>query len=116
MNVCEIPTVGRYSIANVGGIPRYWCRNVGVLAFGKVAGADRQTVYMKFIAARALFDMPTAVARIEVKLASTLAATQTAPMLMRATGVKATALTEENAQLFEGLGAQARTGVIIKAF
>jgi len=39
-----------------------------------------------------------------------------AARLRRSTGLKTTAWTEDNSQLFEGLDAQARTGTIIKAF
>ncbi len=87
----------------------------GIFTLG-IASADRQTVYMDFTTARALFDLPTGISRIEVKVASVTDAAAIADRLSRATGLKATAWTEENSQLFEGLDAQARTGIIIKAF
>lgn len=87
----------------------------GIFTLG-IASADRQTVYMNFTTARALFDLPTGISRIEVKVESPIAATDIAQRLRRATGLKTTAWTEENSQLFEGLDAQARTGTIIKAF
>jgi len=87
----------------------------GIFTLG-IASADRQTVYMNFTTARALFDLPTGISRIEIKVAPAIAATGIAERLRRSTGLKATAWTEENSQLFEGLDAQARTGTIIKAF
>ncbi|WP_241527332.1 ABC transporter permease [Sphingomonas turrisvirgatae] len=87
----------------------------GIFSLG-IASADRQAVYMNFRAARALFDLPTGVSRIEVKVAPVDDAPRIAETLRRATGLKVTAWTEENAQLFEALDAQARTGTIIKAF
>jgi lipoprotein-releasing system permease protein len=87
----------------------------GIFSLG-IASADRQTVYMNFHAARALFDLPSGVSRIEVKVSPAQAAPVIADRLRRATGLKATAWTEENAQLFEALDAQGRTGTIIKLF
>ncbi len=87
----------------------------GIFTLG-VASADRQSVYMNFTSARALFDLSTGVSRIEVKVQPAVAAATIAERLRRSTGLKATAWTEDNKQLFEGLDAQARTGTIIKAF
>jgi lipoprotein-releasing system permease protein len=87
----------------------------GVFTLG-IASADRQSVYMDFTTARALFDLPTGISRIEVKVEPAVAAADIAARLSRATGLKATAWTEDNSQLFEGLDAQARTGTIIKLF
>ncbi|GGD88044.1 hypothetical protein GCM10011515_04580 [Tsuneonella deserti] len=87
----------------------------GIFALG-IASADRQAVYMNFTAARALFDLSTGISRIEIKVAPATAAPAVAERLRRSTGLKATAWTEDNSQLFEGLDAQARTGTIIKAF
>ena len=87
----------------------------GIFSLG-IASADRQTVYMNFTTARALFDLPTGISRIEVKVSPATAAPGIADYLRRSTGLKATAWTEENTQLFEGLDAQARTGLIIKTF
>jgi len=87
----------------------------GIFSLG-IASADRQAVYMNFRAARALFDLPTGVSRIEVKLAAVNDAPRIAETLRRATGLKVTSWSEENAQLFEALDAQGRTGTIIKAF
>lgn len=87
----------------------------GIFSLG-IASADRQAVYMNLTAARALFDLPSGLSRVEVKVAPVEAAPRIAAELRRATGLRTTAWTEENAQLFEGLDAQARTGVIIKAF
>ncbi len=87
----------------------------GIFTLG-IASADRQTVYMDFTTARALFDLPTGISRIEVKVEPATDAGEVATRLRRSTGLKATAWTEDNSQLFEGLDAQARTGTIIKAF
>jgi lipoprotein-releasing system permease protein len=87
----------------------------GIFTLG-VASADRQAVYMNFSTARALFDLPTGVSRIEIKIGTPLDAPRTAQILRAATGLKATAWTDENTQLFEGLDAQDRTGTIIKIF
>lgn len=87
----------------------------GIFTLG-IASADRQAVYMDFTTARALFDLPTGISRIEVKVRPATDAADIAARLRRSTGLKATAWTEDNSQLFEGLDAQARTGIIIKAF
>ena len=87
----------------------------GIFTLG-VASADRQAVYMNFTAARALFDLPSGISRIELKVQPATIAPRLAEALRRSTGLKATAWTEDNTQLFEGLDAQARTGTIIKAF
>lgn len=87
----------------------------GIFTLG-IASADRQVVYLNFTAARALFDLTTGISRIEIKVAPATAAPGIAERLRRSTGLKATAWTEDNKQLFEGLDAQARTGTIIKAF
>lgn len=87
----------------------------GIFTLG-IASADRQAVYMNFTAARALFDLPTGISRIEIKVAPPTGATAIAERLRRSAPVKATAWTEDNSQLFEALDAQARTGLIIKIF
>jgi lipoprotein-releasing system permease protein len=87
----------------------------GIFSLG-IASADRQAHYMNFTTARALFDLPSGVSRIEVKVAPANDAPRVAETLRRATGLKVTPWTEDNAQLFDALDAQARTGVIIKAF
>lgn len=87
----------------------------GIFTLG-IASADRQTVYMNFTTARALFDLPTGISRIEIKVQPATDALRIAERLRRSTALKATAWTEDNSQLFEGLDAQARTGIIIKAF
>jgi lipoprotein-releasing system permease protein len=86
----------------------------GIFTLG-IASADRQSVYMNFTAARALFDLPSGISRIEIKVAPATAAEAIAARLRRATGLKATPWTQDNGQLFEALSAQQRTGFIIKA-
>jgi len=87
----------------------------GIFALG-ISTADRQAVYMNFNTARALFDLPSGISRIEIKVAPPDAAPAIAARLRRATGLEATAWTEDNAQLFDALDAQGRTGTVIKAF
>lgn len=87
----------------------------GVFTLG-IASADRQAVYMNFTTARALFDLATGISRIEIRVVPATDAAAIAERLRRSTGLKATSWTEDNSQLFEGLDAQARTGIIIKAF
>ena len=87
----------------------------GIFTLG-IASADRQSIYINFTTARALFDLPTGISRIEVKVQPATDAAGVAEHLRRSTGLKATAWTEDNQQLFKGLDAQARTGIIIKAF
>jgi lipoprotein-releasing system permease protein len=87
----------------------------GIFSLG-IASADRQTIYMNFTTARALFDLSTGVSRIEIKVSPATDAAAIAERLHRATGLKATPWTADNQQLFEGLDAQTRTGTIIKAF
>lgn len=87
----------------------------GIFTLG-IASADRQAVYMNFTTGRALFDLSTGISRIEIKVDPATDAAPISERLRRSTGLKATAWTEDNSQLFEGLDAQARTGVIIKAF
>lgn len=87
----------------------------GIFSLG-IASADRQTVYMNFTTARALFDLPSGISRFELKISPVGDAPRIADTLERATGLKVTSWTQENAQLFEALDAQGRTGTIIKAF
>lgn len=87
----------------------------GIFTLG-IGSADRQTAYVNFTAARALFDLPTGVTRIEIKVSPATRADGIAAQLHRSTGLDAIPWTRENSQLFEGLDAQARTGLIIKTF
>lgn len=87
----------------------------GVFTLG-IASADRQAVYINFSTARALFDLPSGISRIEVKVEPATNAPRIANSLRSATGLKTTSWTDDNSQLFEGLAAQGRTGTIIKVF
>jgi len=87
----------------------------GIFSLG-IASADRQALYMNFRTARALFDLPSGISRIEIKVAPPEDAPEIAARLRAATALKSTAWTEDNAQLFEALDAQGRTGTIIKVF
>ena len=90
-------------------------RVTGIFSLG-IASADRQAVYMNITTARALFDRPSGISRFELKVSTVADAPRLAERLERATGLKVKAWTEENAQLFEALDAQGRTGDIIKTF
>lgn len=87
----------------------------GIFSLG-IASADRQAVYMNLRSARALFDLPSGISRIDVKVSPPVDAAKIASVLRRATDLKVKSWSEDNAQLFEGLDAQARTGTIIKGF
>jgi len=87
----------------------------GIFTLG-IASADRQAVYINFATARALFDLPSGISRIEVKVVPATDAPRIATGLRSATGLKTTSWTDDNSQLFEGLAAQGRTGTIIKIF
>jgi lipoprotein-releasing system permease protein len=87
----------------------------GIFTLG-IASADRQAVYINFATARALFDLPSGISRIEVKVTPATDAPRIATGLRSATGLKTTSWTDDNSQLFEGLAAQGRTGTIIKIF
>lgn len=86
----------------------------GIFSLG-TASADRQSVYMNFSSARAMFNLPSGISRIEMKVSPPGAAPGVADRLRRATGLKATPWTDDHEQLFVALDAQARTGTIIKA-
>src|SRR5690606_17182610 len=60
--------------------------------------------------------LPSGISRIEIKVAPPEDAPEIAARLRAATALKSTAWTEDNAQLFEALDAQGRTGTIIKVF
>jgi len=87
----------------------------GIFELG-VAGVDDTAVYLNLRAAQVLLDLPGGITRYEIKLDDLQLARTTAAELAARTGLKATAWQDENAQLLEGLTAQARSGDLIKTF
>lgn len=87
----------------------------GIFELG-VAGVDDTAVFLSTRAARVLLDLPEGLSRYEIKLDDLQAAQRVAADLRGRTGLKATAWQDQNAQLLEGLTAQARSGDLIKGF
>ncbi|RUT28562.1 ABC transporter permease [Arsenicitalea aurantiaca] len=77
---------------------------------------DSRAAFVTLATARTLFDLPQGVSRIEIKLVDLNAADREARRISAETGLKATPWTEGNAQLLDGLRAQASSGNLIKAF
>lgn len=87
----------------------------GIFELG-VSGVDDAAVYLNLRAARVLLDLPEGLSRYEVKLDDLQQAEAVAADMRARTGLKATPWQEQNAQLLEGLTAQARSGDLIKGF
>lgn len=87
----------------------------GIFKFGLDA-LDKRTAFVSLAAARTLFDSPQGVSRIELKLADLNQSDDVARQIAADTGLKATPWTTGNAQLLDGLRAQASSGNLIKAF
>jgi lipoprotein-releasing system permease protein len=87
----------------------------GIFEIG-VSGVDDTAVYLNIRAARVLLDLPEGLSRYELKLDDLQLARITAADIASRTGLKATAWQDQNAQLLEGLTAQARSGDLIKGF
>ncbi len=87
----------------------------GIFSLG-VGGVDDTAVYLNIRAARVLLDLPEGLSRYEIKLDDLQLARTVAADIRARTGLKATAWQEQNAQLLEGLTAQARSGDLIKGF
>ena len=77
---------------------------------------DNRTAFVSLSTARTLFELPQGISRIEIKLEDLNQAEAYATRIAAATGLKATPWTEGNAQLLDGLRAQASSGNLIKAF
>lgn len=77
---------------------------------------DARSAFITLGSARTLFDLPQGLSRVEIKLDDLNAANAYATRLAAQTGFKATPWTEGNAQLLEGLRAQASSGDLIKGF
>ena len=77
---------------------------------------DSRAAFVTIATARTLFELPQGVSRVEIKLIDLNQANVFAVRIAAETGLKATPWTEGNAQLLDGLRAQASSGDLIKAF
>src|SRR5690606_5828956 len=87
----------------------------GIFTLG-VETLDARSAFVSIGAARSLFDLDQGISRIEIKLDDLNSAELFAGRIAAATGLEATPWTENNAQLLDGLRAQANSGDLIKAF
>lgn len=87
----------------------------GLFAIG-VDALDSRAAFVSLSAARTLFETPQGLSRIEVKLVDLYGADEVAKHIAADTGLDATAWTANNAQLLDGLRAQASSGNLMKAF
>ncbi|MBN9309182.1 MAG: ABC transporter permease [Devosia sp.] len=87
----------------------------GLFAVG-VEALDGRAAFVSLSAARTLFEIPQGLSRIEVKLNDVYQADAIARRIAADTGLDATPWTANNAQLLDGLRAQASSGNLIKAF
>src|SRR5690606_8544778 len=87
----------------------------GIFELG-LAAVDDAAVYLNIRAARVLLDLPEGLSRYDIKLDDLQQARIEADELRAQTGLKSTAWQDQNAQLLEGLTAQARSGDLIKGF
>jgi len=87
----------------------------GVFELG-VEGLDNRAAFVSISTARTLFELPQGISRIEIKLEDLNQANAYAARIASETGLDTTPWTEGNAQLLDGLRAQASSGDLIKAF
>ncbi len=87
----------------------------GIFALGLEA-LDKRSAFVSLATARTLFELPQGISRIEIKLDDLNQAEAYATRIAAETGLKATPWTKGNAQLLDGLRAQASSGNLIKAF
>jgi lipoprotein-releasing system permease protein len=87
----------------------------GIFELG-VEGLDARAAFVSLATARTLFDLPQGISRIEIKLADLNQADAMAARIAAETGLETSPWTEGNAQLLDGLRAQANSGNLIKAF
>ena len=87
----------------------------GIFELG-VSAVDDTSVYANIRGARVLFDLPEGLSRYEVKLDDLQLAREAAAEITARTGLKATPWQAQNAQLLDGLTAQASSGNLIKGF
>jgi lipoprotein-releasing system permease protein len=81
-----------------------------------VEALDARAAFVSISTARVLFEFPQGLSRIEIKLVDLYTADTHAERITAETGLVATSWTTGNAQLLEGLDAQARSGNLIKGF
>ncbi|WP_035872580.1 ABC transporter permease [Cucumibacter marinus] len=81
-----------------------------------VESLDARAAFVSLSTARVLFELPQGLSRIEIKLTDLNQADAHAARIAAETGLKATSWTQGNAQLIDGLNAQARSGNLIKGF
>lgn len=87
----------------------------GLFSIG-VDALDSRAAFVSLSAARTLFEVPQGLSRIEIKLKDLYQADDVAKQIIADTGLDATPWTANNAQLLDGLRAQASSGNLIKAF
>lgn len=87
----------------------------GIFSIGLDA-LDARAAFVSTATARTLFELPQGLSRVEIKLDDLNRAEDFARRIAADTGLKATPWTEGNAQLLDGLRAQASSGNLIKAF
>lgn len=87
----------------------------GVFEIG-IEALDRRAAFVSLSTARSLFDLPQGINRIELKLTDVGQAENVASRISLSTGLAATPWTADNAQLLDGLRAQATTGYVIQSF
>lgn len=87
----------------------------GIYSIG-VEALDSRSIFVTNTTARGLFDLPQDYSRIEIKLSDFNIADDIARRIRTQTGAAASSWTESNAQLLDGLSAQARSGDLIKGF
>ena len=87
----------------------------GIFSIGLDA-LDARAAFVSTATARTLFELPQGLSRVEIKLDDLNRAAEFARRIAADTGLKATPWTEGNAQLLDGLRAQASSGNLIKAF
>jgi lipoprotein-releasing system permease protein len=87
----------------------------GIFELG-VEALDARSAFVSLATARTLFNLPQGISLIEIKLTDLNQAPPVARRIANETGLKATAWTEGNSQLLDGLRAQANSGNLIKAF
>lgn len=84
--------------------------------FSGAGQVDSASAYVNIGTARSLFNIPNAVSRIELKLTDLYDADRVSKRIEDMTGLDAEPWTEAAEQLYEGLKAQASTGLILKSF
>ena len=87
----------------------------GLFTIG-VDALDSRAAFVSLATARTLFELPQGLSRVEIKLEDLNSADDYARRLAAETGLTAESWTTGNAQLLDGLRAQASSGNLIKGF